>query len=657
MENGRLRTKLFYYGNIRRGISILMIVCILIGSISFMPSYDASAASRGSLLTGNDKKVYDYISDLILSVSSGKCSDTTIDITRAMLFGKDISFFTAKDLGVSSIMSGYGMASDAQKAFEKKIMVNLDLVVNALLADFPYDLFWYDKTVGYTYSINSYNYDSDKIYLPDNVYSISLYVASAYSKTGKTGTTAADTKLISAAAKATANAAKIVSEASGKNDYEKLLYYGQKICDLVTYNSAAVSSGSTAYGDPWQLIYVFDGDKNTNVVCEGYSKAFKYLCDLTEFSSPLIECYLVSGKMSGGTGAGSHMWNIVVMDDGKTYMADITNCDDGSSGAGFTLFLRGCSTGSDSGYIINIPYREEGSFYYPATSISYQYGNETRSVFSSEELTIAKSDYEQGHAITVTPTPTATPTPTPKVTEAPVPTDEPKPSVTPTPVPDTNGDNISITEETTTSSDGTVVIKKTTVKNGVTTIDEEYRQTDGTTIISTTRYDKDGKVSVDGLYYNPDGSVVPFCASGQTEYALEYQYFVITGDLKLSLYKYRTSGTTALVPATVSIQGKKYSITGIGSEAFSKEYSPNLKKITIGKNVSLIGKNAFTGLKKLTTVIIYPNSLKTVKKGAFEGITKKLTIKIKGSSSKYKKIKKLITASGVSSKITFKRIK
>lgn len=30
-----------------------------------------------------------------------------------------------------------------------------------------------------------------------------------------------------------------------------------------------------------ELIWVFDGDSSTNVVCEGYAKAFQYLCDLS----------------------------------------------------------------------------------------------------------------------------------------------------------------------------------------------------------------------------------------------------------------------------------------------------------------------------------------------------------------------------------------
>lgn len=69
------------------------------------------------------------------------------------------------------------------------------------------------------------------------------------------------------------------------------------------------------------------------MVCEGYSKAFQYLCDLSD-----ITCYTVTGMMNGGTGEGPHMWNIVA-NNGKYYMADITNSDEGTVGEDGGLFL------------------------------------------------------------------------------------------------------------------------------------------------------------------------------------------------------------------------------------------------------------------------------------------------------------------------------
>ena len=115
-----------------------------------------------------------------------------------------------------------------------------------------------------------------------------------------------------------------------------MLAFRDEICELVSYNAAAAGESYTdGYGDPWQLIYVFDGDDSTNVVCEGYAKAFQYLCDLSG-----LTCYTVTGAMAGGTGEGPHMWNIVTLGD-ENYLVDVTNSDAGTVGQNGGLFLAG----------------------------------------------------------------------------------------------------------------------------------------------------------------------------------------------------------------------------------------------------------------------------------------------------------------------------
>ncbi|MBE6740657.1 MAG: hypothetical protein E7565_10145, partial [Ruminococcaceae bacterium] len=75
---------------------------------------------------------------------------------------------------------------------------------------------------------------------------------------------------------------------------------------------------------------------NGEVVCEGYAKAFKVLCD--EFGIP---CVLVHGVASTGNVEGeAHMWNYVQLDDGKWYLVDAT-WDDQVSAIKKTYFLAG----------------------------------------------------------------------------------------------------------------------------------------------------------------------------------------------------------------------------------------------------------------------------------------------------------------------------
>ena len=125
---------------------------------------------------------------------------------------------------------------------------------------------------------------------------------------------------------------------------------------------------------------------------------------------------------------------------------------------------------------------------------------------------------------------------------------------------------------------------------------------------------------------------------------------------------------TVTVPLEVTIDGVTYKVTSIAGNAFkgTKKIKKivigsnitsigknafagctSLTSITIGKNVTKIGKNAFTGCKKLKSITIKTKKLttKTVKKGAFNGISKKVVVKV--PKSKYKIYKKLLPAKGL----------
>lgn len=89
------------------------------------------------------------------------------------------------------------------------------------------------------------------------------------------------------------------------------------VCELASYNHEAASSGilSEAHNAFGLLV---DGDK---VVCEGYSKTFKLLCDRVG-----LPCLLVAGEATDSgkfTGIANHMWNVVRLDD-AWYAVDTT---------------------------------------------------------------------------------------------------------------------------------------------------------------------------------------------------------------------------------------------------------------------------------------------------------------------------------------------
>ncbi|MBO5372955.1 MAG: Ig-like domain-containing protein [Lachnospiraceae bacterium] len=314
-------------------------------------------------LSASGQVLYDFLKEKIESVAKGELASTVFNIDKSMLNswaenGVKISW-TAEDLGVSSIWnSSYtGIDTEAYNAFKKNAWGQFEFakVLDALLHDCPYDLYWFDKLVGAS-SNYSISLSGEEMILGD--IHVSFSVVDAYHLAEDTNNLTADTTKTSAATAAAVNAQEIVDKYAELSDIDKLKAYRDEICALVSYNTDAASSSYTGgYGDPWQLIYVFDEDMDTNVVCEGYAKAFQYLCDMSDFNSSKVSCYTISGTMAGGTGAGGHMWNIVTMEDGKNYLVDITNSDEGSIGQNGGLFLSGVAGSVEEGYTFTISHQ------------------------------------------------------------------------------------------------------------------------------------------------------------------------------------------------------------------------------------------------------------------------------------------------------------
>ena len=97
--------------------------------------------------------------------------------------------------------------------------------------------------------------------------------------------------------------------------------------------------------------------------------------------------------------------------------------------------------------------------------------------------------------------------------------------------------------------------------------------------------------------------------------------------------------TSSNVPSTVTIQKFSYKVKSVAANAFKK--NKVVKKVTIGKNVTSIGKNAFLNCIKLKSITIKSTGLKSVGKDAIKGINSKAVIKV--PKSKYKKYKKLFS--------------
>jgi hypothetical protein len=271
----------------------------------------------------------------------------------------------------------------ADADFSELTTDDMDTIYYALLSDCSASLYWHDVRLGRARGVGS---DYAVIYFKV----AADYQGSEYE---------VDPSRITAANAALENAREILEAYRSVSDVNKLRGYMYEICLRNVYNDdAAASSGSPSIGiDPWQLVYVFDNDPDTNVVCEGYSKAFEYLCNNTAFSSGLINCYCVSGyaRVTDGvpdTSSG-HMWNIVRMDDGDNYVVDVTWSDSESgSVTDYGMLLSYAKEGSlEAGYRLS---RGSGS-----ASVR-QYKSNMSLYYTDSELTVCDHAYAGSHTHT-----------------------------------------------------------------------------------------------------------------------------------------------------------------------------------------------------------------------------------------------------------------
>ena len=261
----------------------------------------------GDNLTGPAKTMYDYLKPRIKEIAANG-GDTSIIFMDAWRYVED-----------------YMWEGDTEDERKANMADGVKQVVDALLLDCPYDMYWYDTSDGYTYSweANTYSWEGNSTGLIYVTSSISFRVAEQY-RADKSNRYEVDPDKATAATNAVANAQTIVNKYKGLTPYNRMKGYADEICNLVSYDEDA----ETKYGDINQMINVFDGDTTTNVDSWGYAMAFQYLCDLDGGTT----CCTVTGGVawkntdSNRFGKNFHVWNIVTL-DGDNYLVDVANCD------------------------------------------------------------------------------------------------------------------------------------------------------------------------------------------------------------------------------------------------------------------------------------------------------------------------------------------
>ena len=145
---------------------------------------------------------------------------------------------------------------------------------------------------------------------------------------------------------AESTAEQVISDNSGKGIYDTIKAYADWISEHVSYDHSwdSTPDSEITSNSPWSMIAVFDNDPSTNVVCEGYSKAFQYLMDHTQrfVDAGIVSKLVTSTRLVDGNDNG-HMWNVVTI-DGKNYIVDVTWYDNDSDSYNDSYLLGGQAT-------------------------------------------------------------------------------------------------------------------------------------------------------------------------------------------------------------------------------------------------------------------------------------------------------------------------
>lgn len=103
-----------------------------------------------------------------------------------------------------------------------------------------------------------------------------------------------------------------------QSDFDKVCSLHDYLKRNLEYDTAAASSNRPNERNIAEAHNIIGALLKNKCVCEGFAKAFKFLCDKIG-----LECWVVSGKGNSSIGAGPHAWNIVKI-NGYYHHVDVT---------------------------------------------------------------------------------------------------------------------------------------------------------------------------------------------------------------------------------------------------------------------------------------------------------------------------------------------
>ena len=295
-------------------LTVWMFLLIFGNMSSLFPEGRSEAAATvyetcyGDQLSGVSRQVYDA---MVSAWGAWKTDKITIKLTKTYSFRVSEATWKNNPKSCKAYMAAVTEIGNAvQSAYD------------AFIYDYP-EVFWLSDVSYYS----GVNYTQDGSMLDCTIGSLVVQPNERYPGAKSE---------VSAFRKAVAKKVSEIRKTAASTDRAQILRtIHDTLCKEVTYGNSSSAAGDVAH----TAAGVFLKDKT--VLCEGYAKAFKIICD--EFQIP---CVLIIGNAEG-----SHMWNYVRMEDGKWYLVDVT-WDDQKSGIQYTYFLTGSSSKGYSGVTV-----------------------------------------------------------------------------------------------------------------------------------------------------------------------------------------------------------------------------------------------------------------------------------------------------------------
>ncbi|MBR5825726.1 MAG: hypothetical protein IKY78_01430 [Clostridia bacterium] len=329
-----------------RILSLLMVVLMLIASAYTVVAVNTDAENYTLTLESNSADAFTTENStegkvaLFGRVVFDGCYGNQLDGVAKELYDSMVSYYaTGKKTGEYSHTFKKAYTFKAEVSGGKIVMndeleeisVEIDYAMQAAMDAFLYDhpeVFWLRK-VNSSYKVSGSGNSADGYV--GKISGITITPTEIYS--GASAKISKYNTAVEAAVKA-------ITSTGSRYDILKSIH--DYICKNAWYNLTSEHKVHTS--EPFFL-----GDKG--IVCEGYSKSFKVLCDKLG-----IPCVLVSGYAGE-----SHMWNYVKMEDGRWYLID-TTWDDQKSKLYDTYFLANANTVGFDGLAVSEERTERTDF-------------------------------------------------------------------------------------------------------------------------------------------------------------------------------------------------------------------------------------------------------------------------------------------------------